>query len=151
MIWGFVYGAAAMAGTGLALTGAVPGARRQGLGASSPGLVGLALVWSGRYGVFEKVLAALVGADVRLDGRRRRCDAAEPRPSCSPAWSRASPTARSSTRSALAGGVGGTITLAAYGYWLREKGWDTPRYMRVMRIDNTRRLRRDRHLRAWRR
>ena len=38
---------------------------------------------------------------------------------------------------ALAGGVGGTITLAAYGYWLREKGWNTPRFMRVMRIDNT--------------
>ena len=38
---------------------------------------------------------------------------------------------------ALAGGVGGTITLAAYGYWLREKGWSTPSYMRVMRIDNT--------------
>ena len=38
---------------------------------------------------------------------------------------------------ALAGGVGGTITLAAYGYWLREKGWSTPRSMRVMRIDNS--------------
>jgi Mn2+/Fe2+ NRAMP family transporter len=38
---------------------------------------------------------------------------------------------------ALAGGVGGTITLAAYGYWLREKGWSTPEFMRVMRIDNT--------------
>ena len=37
----------------------------------------------------------------------------------------------------VAGGVGGTITLAAYGYWLREKGWNTPRFMRVMRIDNT--------------
>ena len=36
----------------------------------------------------------------------------------------------------LAGGVGGTITLAAYGYWLREKGWTTPQFMRVMRIDN---------------
>src|SRR5699024_6494510 len=38
---------------------------------------------------------------------------------------------------ALAGGVGGTITLAAYGYWLREKGWDGPQILRVMRIDNT--------------
>src|SRR5690606_22268336 len=37
----------------------------------------------------------------------------------------------------LAGGVGGTITLAAYGYWLREKGWRQPRWMTVMRIDNT--------------
>ena len=32
---------------------------------------------------------------------------------------------------------GGTITLAAYGYWLREKGWITPRHMRVMRLDNS--------------
>ena len=36
----------------------------------------------------------------------------------------------------IAGGVGGTITLAAYGYWLREKGWTTPKWMRVMRLDN---------------
>ena len=36
----------------------------------------------------------------------------------------------------IAGGVGGTITLAAYGYWLTEKGWSTPRWMRVMHIDN---------------
>src|SRR5690606_35177140 len=41
------------------------------------------------------------------------------------------------TTLALAGGVGGTITLAAYGYWLREKGWDKPRFLKVMRIDNT--------------
>ena len=34
------------------------------------------------------------------------------------------------------GGIGGTITLAAYGYWIREKGWTTPRFMRVMRLDN---------------
>jgi Mn2+/Fe2+ NRAMP family transporter len=37
---------------------------------------------------------------------------------------------------AVAGGVGGTITLAAYGYWLREKGWASPGWMRVMRLDN---------------
>lgn len=41
------------------------------------------------------------------------------------------------TTLALAGGVGGTITLAAYGYWVREKGWTTPSHMRVMRLDNT--------------
>ncbi|WP_279403161.1 hypothetical protein [Arthrobacter sp. JCM 19049] len=33
--------------------------------------------------------------------------------------------------------MGGTITLAAYGYWLREKGWYTPKWMRVMRLDNS--------------
>ena len=40
------------------------------------------------------------------------------------------------TTLAVAGGVGGTITLAAYGYWVREKGWTTPAHMRVMRLDN---------------
>jgi Mn2+/Fe2+ NRAMP family transporter len=37
---------------------------------------------------------------------------------------------------ALMGGVGGTITLASYGYWLREKRWRGPRWLPVMRTDN---------------
>src|SRR5690606_10978098 len=36
----------------------------------------------------------------------------------------------------LIGGVGGTITLAAYGYWIMAKGWRGPRWMAVMRLDN---------------
>lgn len=33
---------------------------------------------------------------------------------------------------------GGRLSvLAAYGYWLREKGWITPKWLKVMRIDNT--------------
>lgn len=36
-----------------------------------------------------------------------------------------------------AGGAGGTIILAVYGYWLREKGWAGGRWMRVVRLDNS--------------
>ena len=36
-----------------------------------------------------------------------------------------------------AGGAGGTIILAVYGYWLREKGWASGRWMRVVRLDNS--------------
>jgi Mn2+/Fe2+ NRAMP family transporter len=36
----------------------------------------------------------------------------------------------------LIGGVGGTITMAAYGYWLTAKGWKGPEFMPVMRWDN---------------
>jgi Mn2+/Fe2+ NRAMP family transporter len=36
----------------------------------------------------------------------------------------------------LMGGVGGSITLAAYGYWVNAKGWSTPRWIPVMRLDN---------------
>jgi Mn2+/Fe2+ NRAMP family transporter len=37
----------------------------------------------------------------------------------------------------LMGGVGGTITIAAYGYWIQAKGWRDESWMRVMRLDNT--------------
>ena len=77
VVWGFVYGAAAMAGTGLALYALFEGISVTWWGIFS-GLIGLALVWSGRYGLFEKVLAALVGPDVRHDGRRGRGHPAEP-------------------------------------------------------------------------
>lgn len=36
----------------------------------------------------------------------------------------------------LIGGVGGTITLAAYGYWVNAKGWRDDSWIRVMRLDN---------------
>ncbi len=135
VIWGFVYGAAAMAGTGLALAGLTGVLSVTWWGIIS-GLIGLALVWTGRYSTFEKVLAALVGlmfvtmvgaAVLTVPNIPELLTGLAPR----------IPDGGLVNTLALAGGVGGTITLAAYGYWLREKGWSTPSYMRVMRIDNS--------------
>ncbi len=33
------------------------------------------------------------------------------------------------------GGVGGSVTLLSYGYWIREKGWAGSRWMRAVRLD----------------
>ncbi len=33
------------------------------------------------------------------------------------------------------GGVGGSVTLLSYGYWMREKGWEGPARKRLMRAD----------------
>lgn len=135
VIWGFVYGAAAMAGTGLPLHSLFPQLSVTWWGILS-GLAGLALVWWGRYAIFEKVCAALVGvmfvsmvgaALLTLPNIPELLTGLVP-------WI---PEGGLVNVLALAGGVGGTITLAAYGYWLREKGWDTPGHMRVMRLDNT--------------
>lgn len=135
VIWGFVYGAAAMAGTGLPLYSLFGGLPVAWWGVLS-GLLGLALVWTGRYGVFEKVLAVLVGlmfvsmvgaAILTLPNLGELVTGLVP----------IIPDGGIVYVLSLAGGVGGTITLAAYGYWLREKGWSTPSFMRVMRIDNT--------------
>lgn len=135
VIWGFVYGAAAMAGTGLALAGLTGVLSVTWWGIIS-GLIGLALVWSGRYSTFEKVLAALVGLMfVTMVGAALLTTPNIPE--LLTGLAPRIPDGGLVNTLALAGGVGGTITLAAYGYWLREKGWSTPSYMRVMRIDNT--------------
>ena len=136
VVWGFVYGAAAMAGTGLPLYSLFPVMSVTWWGILS-GLVGLALVWWGRYSLFEQVCTALVALMfVSMVGA-----ALLTLPNLPNMLTGLVPTIPSSGGIlyvlSLAGGVGGTITLAAYGYWLREKGWTKPNYMRVMRIDNT--------------
>lgn len=134
VIWGFVYGAAAMAGVGLALYSLFPFLSVAAWGIIS-GLLGLALVWSGRYDLFERALTAmvilmffsmLIAAIFTLPNLGEIFAGLVPR----------IPEGALINVLSVAGGVGGTITLAAYGYWIREKGWDTPRFMRVMRLDN---------------
>ncbi len=134
MLWGFVYGATAMSSAALPLAALFPGLPLP-VWAVIMGLAGLTMVWFGRYETFEKITAVLVGLMfVTVVGL-----AAIARPDFG-AMARGLvpliPEGGVLYTLALAGGVGGTITLAAYGYWLREKGWSTPRWMKVMRIDN---------------
>jgi Mn2+/Fe2+ NRAMP family transporter len=100
------------------------------------GLVGLAMVWFGSYVTFERITVALVGVMfVTIVGA-----AVVTAPNLGEIVLGLRPILPDDSLInilALAGGVGGTITLAAYGYWLREKGWSTPRFMKVMRIDNS--------------
>src|SRR5690606_16258787 len=93
-------------------------------------------VWFGHYALFEKITAVLVGLMfVTVVGLA--IIAVPNIPAMLRGLVPSIPEGGVLYTLALAGGVGGTITLAAYGYWLREKGWYTPKWMRVMRIDNT--------------
>lgn len=137
IIWGFVYGATAMSSSALPLAAAFP-ALSLTTWAIIMGLLGFIMVWFGRYALFEKMTAVLVGVMfVVVVGLA--IIAAPNVPSMMSGLVPIIPDGSSGLMYtlALAGGVGGTITLAAYGYWLREKGWITPRWMRVMRIDNS--------------
>ena len=137
MIWGFVYGATAMSSAALPLHALFPIMPLWGW-AILMGLAGFTMVWFGRYAFFEKVTAILVGLMfVTVVGL-----AVIAVPNIPDMIGGLVPVIPSGEGAmfytlALAGGVGGTITLAAYGYWLREKGWHTPKWMRVMRIDNS--------------
>lgn len=134
VIWGFVYGGAALAGTGLPLHSLFPFLSVKAWGIISA-LVGLVLVWSGRYSVFEKVCAALVG----LMFITVVTAAIRTVPNIPELITGLVPTIPSGSMVnvlSVGGGVGGTITLAAYGYWIREKGWTNESSMKVMRLDN---------------
>ena len=134
VIWGLVYGATAMSSSALPLVALFPDLNLRWT-AMTIGVIGLLLVWFGTYAAFEKVMAALVGImflAVSVAAVRATPNLGEIVLGLRPIF----PDDSVVNVLAIAGGVGGTITLAAYGYWLREKGWSTPRFMRVMRIDN---------------
>ncbi|MCC9146005.1 MULTISPECIES: Nramp family divalent metal transporter [unclassified Arthrobacter] len=135
MIWGFIYGATAMSSAALPLAAVFPVLPLTAW-AVLMGLAGFVMVWFGRYATFEKITAVLVGLMfVTVVGLA--VIAVPNIPAMFTGLIPMIPEGGVFYTLALAGGVGGTITLAAYGYWLREKGWYTPKWMRVMRIDNS--------------
>jgi Mn2+/Fe2+ NRAMP family transporter len=134
VVWGLVYGATAMSSSALPLVALFPGLSLRWT-AVVLGVVGLTLVWFGSYAMFEKVVALFVGVMfVSVIGAAVLTvpNLGEILLGLRPIF----PADSIVNVLAIAGGVGGTITLAAYGYWLREKGWHTPAFMRVMRLDN---------------
>ena len=134
VLWGFVYGGAAMTAAALPLATLMPVLDLKALGILS-GVLGLILVWFGGYGLFEKIMTALVGVMfVTVVGL-----AVIVTPDLPSLLRGAWPTFPEGSlfyTLGLIGGVGGTITIAAYGYWLRAKGWGGAEWMGVMRLDN---------------
>lgn len=134
VVWGFVYGAAAMTASALPLTALFPVLDLKTWGMVM-GVTGLALVMVGGYSLFEKIMATLVGVMfVTVVGLAVIVAPDVPR-LLTGLW----PTLPGGSGFyvlGLIGGVGGTITMAAYGYWVAAKGWRGPEFVRVMRIDN---------------
>ncbi|HEY1073708.1 Nramp family divalent metal transporter [Brevundimonas sp.] len=134
VIWGFVYGAAAMTATALPLAALFPALDLKAWGMLS-GVIGLTFVWFGGYGLFEKVMMACVGVMfVTVVGL-----AVLVTPDIPALLTGLWPTLPQGSvfyTLGLIGGVGGTITMAAYGYWLNAKGWQGAGWMAVMRLDN---------------
>ncbi|PZU54661.1 MAG: iron transporter [Brevundimonas sp.] len=133
VVWGFVYGAAAMTAAALPLA-ALFGGDLKAWGVAS-GVAGLGLVWMGGYGLFEKVMTALVGVMFVTVVGLAVIVAPDLPALATGLWPRL-PEGSVFYTLGLIGGVGGTITMAAYGYWANAKGWRGPGWMRVMRLDN---------------
>ncbi|MFH8794346.1 Nramp family divalent metal transporter [Streptomyces sp. NPDC017941] len=137
VVWGFVYGAAAMSSSGLPLQALFPDVMDLKWWAILSGLVGLVFVWFNKYDVFEKVMTVLVGVMFVVTVYL----AIRVTPNLGDAFAGLLPVVPDEKDSilntlGLIGGVGGTITLAAYGYWVNAKGWTNTGWMKVMRLDN---------------
>ena len=115
VIWGFVYGAAAMAGTGLALHALFP----------SLGV--------GPLQDLEKSLSVLV----LLMSISIVTAAALTVPNIPELATDLVPTVPEGSLIKILSVAGGTIILAAFGCWLRKKGSSTPCFMTAIRIENT--------------
>ncbi|MHA6616856.1 Nramp family divalent metal transporter [Pseudonocardia sp. DLS-67] len=134
VIWGFVYGATAMSAVGLPLN-ALFGGLDVRYWAMIAGVVGLVLVWLQRYQIFEKLITVLVlikfvsvvsVAFLVAPDLMALSNGLVPR----------LPEGSVIYVLGLVGGVGGTITMAAYGYWMIAKGWKGTGWLSMMRLDN---------------
>jgi Mn2+/Fe2+ NRAMP family transporter len=134
VIWGFVYGAAAMTASALPLAALFPAIDLKVYGMAS-GVAGLLLVWFGGYGLFEKVMTALVGLMFVTVVSLAVIVSPDIPALLTGLWP-TFPEGSAFYTLGLIGGVGGTITMAAYGYWLRAKGWRGVAWIPVMRLDN---------------
>ncbi|MQA88032.1 MAG: divalent metal cation transporter [Streptosporangiales bacterium] len=133
-ILGFVFGAAVMSATALSLNAMFP-AISVTAWAVVVGVAGFTIVFFGRYRVFETIMKVLVGLMfVGVVGA-----AIFTLPSLGELFRGFVPTLPEGGSVLYAfgivGGVGATITLAAYGYWLREKGWQGSSWIPIMRTD----------------
>lgn len=134
MVWGFVYGATAMSATALPLAVFFPSVPLW-VWAVLTGLSCAAFVAFNRYEAFETVMKIFIGVMfVIVIGIAIMVS-----PNVGEAVKGLVPSIPEGSAIytlGLIGGVGGTITMASYGYWVNAKGWRTPAWMGVMRLDN---------------
>jgi len=133
IIWGFVYGAAAASTAGMAMHAMFP-IMPLWAWAIIHSVGGFLLIFSGRYLLFERVMTVLIGIMfITIIGT-----AVLFLPSFGDFAGGFVPTIPDGSfmmMIGLIGGVGGTITMASYGYWLAEKNWKGKEWIPTMRID----------------
>lgn len=133
VIWGFVYGATAAMASGMAMNAMFPVLPIWGW-AIIHAVGGFLLVYTGKYRLFEQIMTVLVGLMfLTIVGT-----AFFFLPSLSEfSWGLV-PTVPGGSLFlvlGLIGGVGGTITMASYGYWIREKNWSGKAWIPMMKLD----------------
>ena len=134
VIWTVSVSAALTSACGLAIANVTSGAVPRPWGAIGHSLIGGVLVFAGGFSAFEKVMKvliatmffAIVGCAVLTVG-----DPGDVARGFVPHLD----TEAGSTVLSVLGGIGGSIAMLAYNYWLREEHMLGPQWLRPVRID----------------
>ena len=134
--WGFIVAGALMAACGLAAHALYPGVPVHVWGAVHA-VAAAVLVLFGRYKHLETIMKFLIGlmfVVIMVSAFRAAPPPAEvlvgliiPK----------IPSGSIPFLLGVIGGVGGSVTLLSYGYWIRERGWTQPRDLPRVRLDVT--------------
>lgn len=134
IIFGLVYGAAIASSCALAMRAMFP-ILPFWVWAVIHSIAGFILVITNRYAVFEKLMTILVGvmfvtivgtAVMTVPSLTSLSIGLVPR----------IPEGSFINVLALVGGVGGSISMISYGYWIKEKGWNGKAWIPFMRFDS---------------
>ncbi len=135
ILWTIAVSAALTNACGLGLANLTGGAVPQSWGAVLHSLIGFAFVWFGGYGKFEKLMKILVG----LMGFSILVCAALTMTNPGPALTGlAIPTIPAGSGTyvlSLIGGIGGSVTMLSYNYWMREEGMRGSGWLSYVRGD----------------
>ena len=97
-------------------------------------LAGAALVWKGSFRAFESIMAALVGL-MFVTVLGAAAAVAPPLGEVTAGFAPSIPDSGPRWVLAVLGGVGGTVTLLSYGYWIQEQGRRGQAMLRVCKTD----------------
>jgi Mn2+/Fe2+ NRAMP family transporter len=137
LVIGLLYGAALSSVASLALSTLFPALPPRPLGIAIA-LASAALVYVGRYALFERVMSVFIlvkflGMVVLAVAMLATVDDL---PGLVSSMRPRLPEGDVVTVLALIGGVGGTAGIASYSYWVREKRWQHRSWLPVMRADS---------------
>jgi len=135
VIWTVAVSAALTNATGLGIANLSGGAVSQSWGAVIHSLVGFAFVWLGGYGNFEKLMKLLVGI---MGFSILICAALtlhDPMPAVQGLLLPVIPAGSGTYVLSLIGGVGGSITMLSYNYWMREENMRGAGFLGYVRGD----------------
>jgi len=131
IVWSIVVCGGLIVASGLAAHSVLPGLSRHAWGVIQ-GLMALGLVWLGSYDAFERLMKIMIAVMfVTIVGCAVVAGFSSSRPFAAPGI----PPESLPLTLALTGGVGGSVTMLVYGYWMEEKQWTTPSNLKMVRLD----------------